>query len=131
MAQPDINHYRAAEVGARLGRGEWGLPSAFPGSQPGEPPAETRRRLDQQRLLDVIRSVGLAAVRPAPPPAVTPAGRMDRVSAVLASWRAAERELSERPADSPDRPRLQALVEGLRVAHHRLFAERRDDSSQP
>ena len=130
MAQPHMNHYPAAELGAGPEGWELGRLSPGRGTQPQEPSAAARSKLDQQRMLRAFRSIGLAAVRPAPPQAVTRAGAMDRISAVLASWRAAERELSELPETSPDRQRLRAVVERLRVIHHHLFAERRDDSSQ-
>lgn len=69
--------------------------------------------------------------RAAPPQLARRAGVMVRISAVLASWRATERELNELSEGSPDWPRLRAVVESLRVTHHRLFVERRDDSSGP
>ena len=51
---------------------------------------------------------------------------MVRISTVLASWRATERELGELPESSPDRPRLRAALDRLRVSYQRLFVERRD-----
>lgn len=43
---------------------------------------------------------------------------------VLASWRAAERDLLRIGPDSPDWPRIHAEFVGLRAAYHRLFNER-------
>ena len=128
MAQSEMNYYPAAETGAAPDRGEWDLPSIARMGQPRHQAAADRSNGDQLRMLDAIRSVGLAAT-PASP-AAKPAGAMVRISAVLASWRATERELSELPESSPDRPRIRALVEGLRVTYQRLFAERRDDLSE-
>ena len=131
MAQPEMNHYPAAEAGAGPDRGEWGLLSTVRTGQPQDQSAAARSKLDQHRMLHAIRSVGLAAARPASPLAARRARAMVRISAVLASWRATERELSELPESSPDRPRLRGVLEVLRVTHHRLFAERRDDTSGP
>lgn len=129
MAQPDMKHYPAAEAGTGLDRRQSGLLSMARTGQPPEQWAAARSELGQQRMLHAIRSVGLAAARPASPLAARHAGAMIRISAVLASWRATERELRELPESSPDRPRLRAVLEGLRVTHHRLFSERRDDTS--
>lgn len=130
MAQSEMNYYPAAETGAGLDRGEWDLPSIARMGQPQDQWAADRSNLDQLRMLDAIRSVGLAAAPPASSLAAKPTGTMVRISAVLASWRATERELGELPESSPDRPRLRAVLEGLRATYHRWFAERRDDLSE-
>lgn len=131
MAQLEMNHYPAAETGTGPDRGESGLPSMAPTGQPQDQWAAARSKLDQNRMLHAIRSASLAGVRPASPRVARHAGAMVRISAVLASWRAAERELGALPESSPDRPLLRAALDGLRATYQRLFAERRDDSSGP
>lgn len=53
-----------------------------------------------------------------------------KIWVVLASWRAAERELATTTLDSPDWTRIHADLVGLRAAHHRLFQERLNPTSQ-
>jgi hypothetical protein len=64
------------------------------------------------------------------PPQAGHAGAMARISAVLASWRAAERELNGLPDGSPDRSRLRAVVEHLRVTYHKSSAARSNDPAR-
>jgi len=121
-----MNHYPAAEAGTRFDRGESGLSSMARTGQPQDDWAAARSKLGQQRMLYAISSIGSAAARPASPRAARHAGAMVRISTVLASWRATERELGELPESSPDRPRLRAALDRLRVSYQRLFVERRD-----
>ena len=53
-----------------------------------------------------------------------------RIWDVLASWRAAERELARATLDSPELPRIHADLVGLRAAYHRLFREQMSPTSQ-
>lgn len=115
MAQPEMNQYPAADAGPGSNRPEWSLLSSA--------------LLDRDLVAQALRSAALGAARPSSPLAARRAATSDRISAVIESWRATIRELSELPPSSPDRPRLRALVEGLRDTHHRLFAERNDDSA--
>ena len=43
---------------------------------------------------------------------------------VLATWRAAERELSDRTVDSQDWPRILADIAAVRARYHELFHDR-------
>lgn len=131
MAQSEMIQLPAAAAGTGPDRGGWDLPDMAGTGQPHDQSADAQSKLDQQRMQLAIRSVGMIAARPAAPPVPMRSGAMGRISAVLASWRATERELGELPESSPDRPRLRAVVEGLRATYQRLFAERRDDSFGP
>jgi hypothetical protein len=130
MAQPEMNEYPAAEAGAGPDHRDWGMLSIAQTGQPDTQSAASRSKRDRLRMLHAMSSMRVGAARPASPLAVMRGGASGRIRAILASWRATERELSELPEGSPDRPRLRAVVEGLRATHHRLFAERRDDSEE-
>jgi hypothetical protein len=125
MAHSDARPYPAVEASAAPNVASWG---GFPQTQPGAarnrvPFSEVQRR-NENRIAQAVRSLYGTTTSPAPESAMRPS-TMVFVREVWIAWRVAERGLDQLPAGSPDRPRVQALLERLRSSYHRLFAESR------
>jgi hypothetical protein len=122
MANSDARPYPAVEAGAAPNFASWGGPrQTQPGAaRNGVPFGEVQRR-GKSRMAQAVRSLHVTPTSPGPESARLPS-TMVFVREVLMAWRAAERELDQLPAGSPDRPRVQALLERLRSSYHRHFA---------
>ena len=125
MARSEVGHFPTEGAGAYSGTWDWLAPVAA-GSTEGAGPASPRATQDERA---VMQSIG-----PERRPMVSPSHRAAGATAtraivgkILASWRAAERELGELPDGSPDRPLLQGIAERFRLAYHLRFAERHRD----
>jgi hypothetical protein len=92
--------------------------------------AESELRVGAHGILDALLAPAFAppirtGVRPVERAVERPVSMVAAaaIQDVLASWRAAERELAVTAEDSPEWAQVNARLISLRVAYHRLFDE--------